>query len=76
MAPKRPDADPPAPTLTAEERRAAKIAAWEEKRRRRGRHSASSPLVYDVSCCPPCGPAGGYTITNSPAPNEVEINVR
>lgn len=50
--------------LSVEERRAAKIRAWEEKRRRRGKHSADDPLVYDVSACPPCGPV--YDVTDVP----------
>jgi hypothetical protein len=63
--PKKP-AEPAPDIPTAEERR----AAWEERRRQRV-HSPSRPLTYDVSCCPPCGPPGGYVITNRPATEQI-----
>ncbi len=64
----------PTPTQTPAERRAAKIAAWEERRRRKGKHTAGDPLRYDVSACPPCGPPGGYVIVNASQPAQ-EVTV-
>jgi len=58
--------NPPVPAEpTPEEARAAKLARLEQHRNRRPRHSASNPLRYDVSCCPPVGPT--YDVSNIPA---------
>lgn len=63
MPTKKPD--PVAPEPTPAERRAQKIARSEARRAARGR--------YDLSNHPPCGPPGGYTITNVAEGATVEV---
>jgi hypothetical protein len=48
-----------------EERRAAKIAAWAERRRRQGKPTDGSALGATLTGAgTPAGPAGGYIVNN------------
>lgn len=61
--------------LSDEERRAAKIRAWQERRRRQGKPTDGSPGTTTLLNPPVvAGPAGGYTLVNVPAAAaEIEV---